>query len=72
MNPETLRIIDSIARDRKIDREALFQDIETAMISAARKHFGSLDTDEFRCAMDRFNGEIRLWRRFPQIGRAHV
>lgn len=65
MNPETLRIIDSIARDRKIDREALFQDIETAMISAARKHFGSLDTDEFRCAMDRFNGEIRLWRRFP-------
>lgn len=65
MNQETLRIIDSIARDRKIDREALFRDIETAMISAARKHFGSLDTDEFRCAMDRFNGEIRLWRRFP-------
>lgn len=65
MNAETLRIIDSIARDRKIDRNALFSDIEAAMISAARKHFGSLDTDEFRCVMDRFSGEIRLWRSIP-------
>ncbi len=65
MNPETLRIIDSIARDRNIDKESLFTDIETAMVSAARKHFGSLDTEEFRCLMDRLSGEIRMWRRYP-------
>ncbi|MFG0328366.1 MAG: transcription termination factor NusA [Phycisphaerales bacterium] len=65
MNQETLRIIDSIARDRNIDKEALFRDIEAAMVSAARKHFGSLDTEEFRCEMDRLSGEIRLWRIEP-------
>ena len=67
MNPETLRIIDSIARDRNIDRELLIQDIEQAMASAARKHFGSLDTEEFICEMDRINGEIRLWRKLPPV-----
>lgn len=68
MNPETLRIIDSIARDRNIDKEALFADIEAAMVSAARKHFGSLDAEEFRCVMDRITGEIRIWRRIPLGG----
>lgn len=67
MNPETLRIIDSIARDRNIDREVLIQDIEQAMMSAARKHFGSLDTEEFYCKMDRISGEIRLWRKLPAV-----
>ncbi len=62
MNAETLRILDSIARDRNIDRELLFEDLEQAMVSAARKHFNSLDTEEFGCHMDRLSGEIRLWR----------
>jgi N utilization substance protein A len=62
MNSETLRILDSIARDRNIDRELLFQDLEQAMISAARKHFNSLDTEEFGCEMDRLSGKITLWR----------
>lgn len=63
MNQETIRLIDNLARDRKIDREVIFQDIEAAMVSAARKHFGSLDTEEFRCEFDRITGKIRLWRR---------
>ena len=62
MNTETLRILDSIARDRNIDRDLLIQDLEQAMISAARKHFNSLDTEEFGCEMDRINGQIRIWR----------
>ncbi len=62
MNTETLRIIDSIARDRKIDRELLLGDLEQAMISAARKHFNSLDAEEFGCHMDRVSGEITMWR----------
>jgi len=67
MNQETLRILDSIARDRNIDRDLLIQDIEQAMASAARKHFGSLDTEEFTCEMDRITGEIRLWRKLPAV-----
>jgi N utilization substance protein A len=62
MNSETLRILDAIARDRNIDRELLIRDLEQAMVSAARKHFNSLDSEEFGCAVDRFNGGITLWR----------
>ena len=56
MNPETLRILDSIARDRNIDRELLLLDLEAAMVSALRKHFNSLDTEEFGCEVDRITG----------------
>jgi N utilization substance protein A len=62
MNPETLRIIDSIARDRNIERELLINDLEQAMISAAKKHFNSLDAEEFGCRMDPMSGEITIWR----------
>jgi N utilization substance protein A len=62
MNTETLRILDSIARDRNIDRDLLIQDLEQAMISAARKHFNSLDAEEFGCSIDRLTGQITLWR----------
>ena len=68
MNPETLRILDSIARDRNIDRELLIEDLEQAMVSAARKHFNSLDTEEFGCQMDRLSGAIRLWRNIEGEG----
>jgi N utilization substance protein A len=62
MNRETLAILDSIARDRNIDRELLIHDLEQAMVSAARKHFNSLDTEEFGCEIDRLSGGITLWR----------
>ncbi|MHB1158170.1 MAG: transcription termination factor NusA [Phycisphaerales bacterium] len=62
MSNEMLRIIDSIARERNVDKESLVKDIEQAMVSAARKHFAALDTDEFSCEIDRFNGEIRIFR----------
>lgn len=62
MNSETLRILDSIARDRNIDRELLITDLEQALVSAARKHFNSLDTEEFGCEIDRLSGKVRLWR----------
>jgi len=62
MNSETLRILDSIARDRNIDRELLLTDLEQALVSAARKHFNSLDTEEFGCEIDRLTGAVNLWR----------
>ncbi len=62
MNPEVLRIVDSIARERNIDRELLIEDLEQAMVSAARKHFNSLDAEEFGCRIDRLNGSLSMWR----------
>jgi len=61
-NPEMMRILDSIARDRNIDRELLIQDLEQAMVSAARKHFQTLDQEEFECTIDRLSGEMEVLR----------
>jgi len=68
INPqEMLRIVDSISRERNLDKEALFTDIEMAIVSAARKHFAAPDTEEFTCEIDRFTGEIRIFHGEEQI-----
>lgn len=72
MNADTLRILDSIARDRNIDRDVLINDLEQAMISAARKHFNSLDTEEFGCEMDKLSGKIVIWRNLPDGDRQDI
>jgi N utilization substance protein A len=59
---EMMRILDSIARDRKIDKAMLVRDLEQAMVSAARKHFNTLDADEFSCTLDPITGQLRLFR----------
>ena len=60
---EMMRILDSIARDRNIDRQVLIADLEQAMVSAARKHFNTIDADEFTCTLDPLSGEMVLLRR---------
>ncbi|MBN8645914.1 MAG: transcription termination/antitermination protein NusA [Planctomycetes bacterium] len=63
MNPaEMLRILDSIARDRNVDRDLLISDLEQAMVSAARKYYNSIDTEEFVCKVDRVSGSMTLTR----------
>ncbi len=57
MNPnEVLRIVDAIHRDKKIDKEIVFQAIEAALVSAAKKHYG--DEVEITIAIDREDGSI--------------
>ncbi|MDF1810440.1 MAG: transcription termination factor NusA [Phycisphaerales bacterium] len=59
---EMMRILDSIARDRNVEKSLLISDLETAMVSACRKFFGTLDADEFQCSVDAITGEIQLYR----------
>jgi len=59
MNSELLRIVDSISRDKNIDRESIFTDLEAAMTSAARKHFGG--TAEAQVQIDRQTGAIQAF-----------
>ncbi len=66
MNPELVRIVDNIARDRNIDRESIFVDLEEAMISAARKHFGEPDS-EMVVHIDRSSGEVTAFKDGEQI-----
>jgi N utilization substance protein A len=57
MDPsELLRIVDTIHRDKNIDKEIVFEGIEAAYISAAKKHFG--EEADVLVKIDRQNGSI--------------
>ena len=57
MSQELLRIVENIARDKNINKESIFVDLEEAMVSAARKHFGEPESD-IVVNIDRSNGQI--------------
>ena len=53
---ELLRIVDSIHRDKNIDKEIVFEAIEAALVSAAKKHYG--EDQEIVVQIDRVDGTI--------------
>jgi transcription termination/antitermination protein NusA len=58
MDPnELLRIVDAIHRDKNIDKEIVFEGIEAALISAAKKHYG--EESDVVVEIDRTSGAIR-------------
>ena len=65
MNQELIRIVDGIARDKNIEREQIYTDIEQAIASGLRKQFNTEDTSEFVVQLDRTNGLIRAFRQPP-------
>jgi len=56
MNQELLRIVEGLARDKSIDKEVVFEDLEAAMISAIRKAYDHVEEIEVR--IERETGEI--------------
>ena len=66
MNQELLRIVENIARDKNIDKELIFLDLEEAMVSAARKHFGEPESD-IVVNIDRSTGQIVAFKDNVQI-----
>src|SRR6186713_919621 len=62
MNTELVRIVDGIARDKNIERDQVYTDIEQAVASGLRKQFNTEDTSEFAVQLDRGNGEISVTR----------
>jgi len=57
MNPnEILRIVDAIHRDKNIDKEIVFEGIEAALVSAAKKQYG--EEEEIIINIDRKDGSI--------------
>jgi len=58
MNPnELLRIVDSLHRDKNIDPELVFQAIESAFASAARRQYG--EESDIAITIDRESGGFR-------------
>jgi len=61
-NPDLIRIVDGIARDKNIQRDQIYTDIEQAIASGLRKHFGTEDTSEFVVTLDRATGDLSAAR----------
>lgn len=58
MNPsELLRIVDSLHREKNIDSELVFSAIESALVTAVKKHFG--EDVEATVSIDRQTGVIQ-------------
>ncbi len=66
MNSELVRIVENIARDKKIDKESIFIDLEESMVSAVRKHFGDISS-EILVTIDRTSGEFTVYKGDEQI-----
>ncbi len=56
MNQDLLRIIDSICRDKNIDRDGFIADLEGAMASAVRKAYNDIEDAEVK--LDLASGDI--------------
>ena len=53
---EVLRIVDAIHRDKNIDKEIVFAGIESALESAAKKHYG--EEEDIVVEIDRESGQM--------------
>lgn len=62
MNQELIRIVDGIARDKNIEREQIYVDIEQSIASALRKQFNTEDVGEFVVTLDRATGDLSATR----------
>ncbi len=59
MNSELLGALDELEREKGIDKEILFQAIESALISAYRRNFAS--AQNVRVRIDRITGATQVW-----------
>ena len=71
MNQELLRIVENIARDKNIDKESIFADLEEAMGAAVRKHFGEADS-EVMVQIDRASGKVSVTKNNEPIDIRHL
>jgi N utilization substance protein A len=60
MNRELITVIEQMGREKGIDKEILFEALESALLSASRK---SLPGDNMRIEIDRKTGEMRAYAR---------
>lgn len=65
MNPEVLRIVDAISRDKNIDKDSVVADLEAAIVSAARKKFGQ--DEDVQVTIDRLSGDMTCMLNGQQI-----
>jgi transcription termination/antitermination protein NusA len=63
MNKEILQVIEQVSAEKELDKEIIFEALETALATAARKQFVGEDIDA-RVTMDRKTGAVKTFRRW--------
>ena len=61
MNRELLYVIEQIGREKGIDKEVLFEALESALLSASKKTMAT--SDNVRMHLDRHTGQLRVFQR---------
>jgi N utilization substance protein A len=61
MNRELIMVIEQLGREKGIDKEVLFEALETALLSASRKSLGP--AENLRIHIDRKTGDFRIYQR---------
>jgi N utilization substance protein A len=65
MNKEILLVADAVSHEKGVEKEVIFQAIETALATATKKrHLGDVD---IRVAIDRDNGDYETFRRWEVV-----
>ena len=66
MNKEILLVVEAVSNEKGVDKEVIFEAIELALATAARKRYEEEDVD-IRVAIDRKTGEYETFRRWTVV-----
>ena len=62
MSREILLLVDALSREKSVDKEVVFEALESALASATKKRFS--DEADVRVAIDHATGEYESFRRW--------
>ncbi len=65
MSRELLMLADALAREKNVEREIVFQSLESALVSATKKRF--TDDVDVRVSIDRESGDYESFRRWQVV-----
>ncbi|HMH66513.1 MAG TPA: NusA N-terminal domain-containing protein, partial [Pinirhizobacter sp.] len=66
MSKELLLVVDAVANEKGVPRDVIFDAMEAALASAAKKRYPDEDAD-VRVSIDRNTGEYETFRRWEVI-----
>ncbi len=66
MSKEILLVVEAVSNEKGVAREVIFQALEAALASAAKKRYAEQDVD-MRVAIDRKTGEYLTYRRWEVV-----
>ena len=66
MSREILLLVDALSREKSVDKEIVFESLESALASATKKRFP--DEADVRVSIDRNTGEYESFRRWEVMG----